>query len=235
MAARNRFGISAIAVLIIGLFAVCVCAEHRPDEILIKYKVGRQAQAQMSASSLGAQPAQPIDRIRFQRFKLPQGLSVEQAMARFKNDPNVEYVGPVNIIRPCLEPNDNLYINGMTITTEDIFGDIVTETYTQWWLDSINGVSAPQAWDVNTGAASNIIIAIVDSGVKAGPPRPGRQDDPRLRRHQRRGADDPIRRCRPRHRGCRGGRRDDQQYHRHGGSLLGRQDNAGQDHQSDRL
>ncbi len=167
MAARNRFGISAIALLVIGLFAVCVCAEHRPDEILIKYKVGRKAQAQLSALSVNAQAAQSIDRIRFQRFKLPKGLSVEQAIARFKNDPNVEYVGPVNIIRPCLEPNDELYASGMTITFEDIFGDFITETYTQWWLDSANGISAPQAWDVNTGATSNIIIAIVDSGVRA--------------------------------------------------------------------
>lgn len=167
MAAINRFRIFAIAALFVVLFAVCARAEHRRDQILIRYKPGLKAQAQARMYSAQAQAAQSLDQIRYQRYKLPAGLSVDQAIARFKDDPSVEYVGPVNIIRPCREPNDDLYLDGMTITVEDIFGGITTETYTQWWLDGTNGINATQAWDVNTGETSDIIIAIVDSGVRA--------------------------------------------------------------------
>ncbi|MCX6345994.1 MAG: S8 family serine peptidase [Armatimonadetes bacterium] len=157
---------TAIAVFLV-LVSGSVNAAHRQDEILIKYKPGRQLQTRAKANTINARVTQSLDKIRYQRLKLPQGLTVEQAIAKFKNDPNVEYVGPNHIIRPCLEPNDDFYQNGLLISIEILPGYFYEEYFYQWWLSQSNGIDAIRAWDIHTGADSDIIIAIVDSGIKA--------------------------------------------------------------------
>ncbi|MCL5104106.1 MAG: S8 family serine peptidase [Armatimonadetes bacterium] len=156
--------VSMLALMIAG----SVLAEYRQGEILIRYKPGRQLQTLVKAAAISAKLTQSIDQIRYQRLKLPKGMSVEQAMAKFKNDPSVEYVGPNHVLHFCRAPNDDIFVNGMYVYFEIDGWVIIDQTFYQWWLDDGSaGIDAQQAWDIATGEGSDIIIAIVDSGIKS--------------------------------------------------------------------
>ena len=129
-----------------------------PGEILVKFKKGT-THAKITAlnSKLQAQEIRRFERIGVRRIKFPSDISVKEAVAKYKMDPNVEYAEPNYIIHFMAMPNDS------------DFGKL-------WGLDNIgqqvNGVTgmqdadidAPEAWDVTTGS-ENVIIAVIDSGV----------------------------------------------------------------------
>ncbi|MCE5198672.1 S8 family serine peptidase, partial [bacterium] len=100
-----------------------------------------------------------INQIGYHRIKLPQGVSVSEAVQRFKNNPAVEYAGPNHVISICLEPNDEYFL------------DPYIGWYWQWGLYSDSypdaGIDAPTAWDITTGN-SNIVVAMVDTGLYTG-------------------------------------------------------------------
>lgn len=131
-------------------------AAYRQDEVLVKYRPSARAQARSSISALGGKITQELDQIGVHRVKLPPGLSVENAIKRFRADPRVEYVGPNHVFRICLEPNDQYYLD------PDLY------LYWEWGLyDDQNpepSIDAPSAWDITTGS-EDIVIAIVDTGV----------------------------------------------------------------------
>ncbi|MCL5104847.1 MAG: S8 family serine peptidase [Armatimonadetes bacterium] len=167
MIARRLFLLFVATIVFLASIG-SVLAEYRQDEIMVKYKPGRQLHARAKAASINGKLIQSLDRIRYERIKLPKGMTVEQAIAKFKNDPNVERVHPNHVLRFCREPNDDLYVNGMHVLFEILGIPIIDEWYYQWWLENGNaGIDAQQAWDIHTGEGSNIIIAIVDSGVKS--------------------------------------------------------------------
>ena len=129
--------------------------DYREGEVLVKYR-STIAAANASISIAGASVAGSLDQIRTKLVKLPQGMTVEQAVAQLKGDPNVAYVGPKHIVRLCIEPDDECFY-------DDFFG-----IYWQWGLyDADNpdaGIQAPDAWDIETGSP-NVTIAVVDTGV----------------------------------------------------------------------
>jgi len=130
---------------------------YREGEVLVKYKT-REAMAasNVSAAVSGATVANSLDQIRTRLVKLPPGITVEQGIELFRNDPNVAYVGPNHIVRVCIEPDD------------EWFCDPWLGMYWQWGLyDADNpdaGIQAVDAWDVETGSP-DVTIAIVDTGV----------------------------------------------------------------------
>lgn len=162
MCFNKRIFTALLILMVCGIHSVAA-ADYRSDEILVKYKPGLHIMAMSStaASVAGAKVSRTINQIRTQRIKLPAGISVEDAIARYKKDPNVEYVGPNHNIRICLEPNDEQYC----FYDDWIFNEYI---YGQWGLYSPDypnsGIDAPEAWDINTGSSS-IIIAIIDTGV----------------------------------------------------------------------
>ena len=74
--------------------------------------------------------------------RTPAGLTVAEAVARYRTNPNVVYAEPDLVVRTVATPND--YSAG-----------------TQWDLAKI---SAPAAWDVTTGSA-DVVVAVVDTGI----------------------------------------------------------------------
>lgn len=152
-----RFLKTATVLLLLQVIA-CSSAysDYKPDEVLVKYKSGRNAGLQAITARINARVIQEINPIRFQRIKLPAGMTVDRAIAEFRKNPDVEYVGPNHIIHACRVPNDDIYVNG------------VLDVFTEWWLDDVDypgaGIDAPQAWDIETGSP-DVIIAIVDTGV----------------------------------------------------------------------
>ena len=76
------------------------------------------------------------------KIRLPEGASVEAAVAKLKNNPDVEYAEPNYISRTFYVPDDPLYPQ-------------------QW---SHAKTQAPLGWDVQRGDPG-VVVAIVDTGV----------------------------------------------------------------------
>ena len=113
-----------------------------PGEILVKFsKNTSAARIRTTYKSLGAEEAGEAANLRVHRIRLPKGMAVKDAIAKYKNMPGVEYVEPEYRYFMQQVPNDAYY------------GD-------QWALPIIK---APQAWDVTTGG--EVIVAVVDTGV----------------------------------------------------------------------
>jgi len=158
----GRFGTVIILGLIIAGLALPSNAEYVKDEILIKYKQGTDTKAEMRVKALGIAAVKDVGRTRMKRLKLPKSLSVEAAIAKLKNDPSVEYVGPNHILHiASVFPND-------TIFNEGYYDWIYDEYIPQWGLYYPEGsprpdIRAPEAWALTTGSPS-VRIAIIDSG-----------------------------------------------------------------------
>ena len=150
-----------IFFLVCGSNAISAQArpEYVPGEALVKYKSFVSASSiKESQAQFGIMTIRKFKYIGVRHVKLPEDLSVEDAIEIYKSDPNVEYA----------EPN---YYRYATFTTPD-------DTYFErlWGLNntgqSVNGtfgtadadIDAPEAWDIATGS-SDVIIAVMDSGV----------------------------------------------------------------------
>ncbi len=123
--------------------------ERAPDEFVVKFKPGvsesviRQVNAQH-----GSQVLSTSRFAGFKRLRVPPGRSVEELVDIYRHHPAVEYAEPNYIASALLTPNDPLY------------------KY-QWHLDNpgTGGIRMQSAWDASGGGSSNVIVAIIDTGV----------------------------------------------------------------------
>ena len=135
-----------------------ISAEFVPGEVLIKFKKGTShAEIKASHSNLRAREIRRIEPIGVRRIKLPSDISVKEAVAHYKMDPNVKYAEPNYIIHFAATPNDSAFgeLWGLHNTGKQING--VTGTQDA-------DIDAPEAWNITTGS-DNVIIAVLDSGV----------------------------------------------------------------------
>jgi len=113
------------------------------DEILVKFKPGVKAETIKGINKkLEGRIRKKIEKINVHCIKVPPHKTVLEMIEKYKKDPDVEYAEPNYIRKAYLDPDDP----GFSL---------------QW---GISKIKAPQAWETETGS-SNIIIAIVDSGV----------------------------------------------------------------------
>lgn len=77
------------------------------------------------------------------KLKIPEGVTIEEAVNKLKNDPNVEYAEPNYIAKTFYVPNDPLYLQ-------------------QW---SHQKTQAELGWDIERGNP-NVVIAVIDTGVE---------------------------------------------------------------------
>ncbi len=113
-----------------------------PGEVLVKFR--RDASPVSVQAALSAQAAHTVGEVPalgVHRLSVSEGQELA-VIAALRQNPLVEYAEPNYIVRAVLTPNDPYF------------------SY-QWGLTRIG---APQAWDVTTGS-SDLIIAIVDSGI----------------------------------------------------------------------
>ncbi|MDH5729441.1 MAG: S8 family serine peptidase [Gammaproteobacteria bacterium] len=136
--------------------------EHADREILVRFKStavsnaqsedvdsesirhlkkrGETRTSQLKKNARKKHRGRAIDRWR--KIVIPDGMSMEEAIATIEADPDVESVEPNYIIRPQITPND-LQFNKL------------------WGMQKIN---APGAWNVATGVQTPI-VAVIDTGV----------------------------------------------------------------------
>ena len=104
-----------------------------------------------------------LDRIYKLTVALQPGQLLEDAVAAYNNNPDVEYAELNGIVSICATtPNDPNYSKQWALnnTGQDypvLYGG--TESGT---LDS--DINAPEAWDISTGS-SDVLVAVIDSGV----------------------------------------------------------------------
>src|SRR6478609_1502401 len=129
-------------------------AQIRPDRgdslpyvrgsIIVKFRDGV---SRGTSSALTAQVSGVIaDRSSWADFDIvtiPDALDPEAASAALRERPDVEYAQPRYINHAMVHPNDSLYPN-------------------QWNFPAID---MERAWDIQPGATSNIIVAVLDSGM----------------------------------------------------------------------
>jgi thermitase len=113
-------------------------------ELLVKYKSGTSPEnASRANEKIGARIVEKFTDFRWQRVKLPEGLSVERALARYENMAEVESAQPNYYYHLLAAPNDPQF--------SSMYG--------------LQKISAPAAWDFTTGSADTV-VAVIDTGVK---------------------------------------------------------------------
>lgn len=114
------------------------------DELLVKFKDEiTSAKALQANNKFGSQMIEKFNDLGWQRVKLPKGLNVEKALNLYKNSAEVEAVQPNYYYKLAVTPNDPQYPN----------------------LYGMEKISAPAAWDLETGSADTI-VAVIDTGIK---------------------------------------------------------------------
>lgn len=130
---------------------------YKEGEVIVKFKSGNYGmQSYNTHNIMGAKLIKKLGPQGLERVKLPQGISVRDAIEAYNALPDVEYAEPNYIVKASAIPNDAR------------FGE-------QWGLHNtgqdVNGspgkagadINAPEAWDILQ--ATSVIVAVIDSGV----------------------------------------------------------------------
>ncbi|NOT46520.1 MAG: S8 family serine peptidase [Acidobacteria bacterium] len=114
------------------------------DEILVKFRPGTSADVSQRINSKNSGVVlERLADLGWQRIKLPAGKPADSAIAAYLASSQVEAAQPNYYYHLLLTPNDTNY------------GSL-------WGMAKI---SAPQAWDLNTGSSS-VVVANIDTGVR---------------------------------------------------------------------
>lgn len=122
--------------------------KYRQDRIIVKLKPGvSDTQAERLRGRFGTKLLRKGRNKAFRSLAVPSGMTAEQLVELYRQNPEVEYAELDAVMRAFYLPNDTYY-------------------YLQWNLDNpeTGGVGMEQAWDVSTGDPS-IVVAVVDTGV----------------------------------------------------------------------
>jgi subtilisin family serine protease len=130
---------------------------YRKGELLVQYKSGRSAaRCAVLEHSTGVVRSQAIGNSRVQRVILEPDASLDQALAEFRNDPEVEFAEPNYIVHAQASPGDTYFQRqwGLSNTGQRINGTAGTAGA---------DMDAPAAWDISTGG-EDIVVAVIDTG-----------------------------------------------------------------------
>lgn len=138
-------------------------ANYVPGEVLVKFKPAISAQERKATvAAQGHSFFASLNQPGWAQVKVGIGQTMDQALAAYQNDPNVEYVQPNYIYHATAVPNDPQYTqlwafknSGQTITTG---------SYTPTFGTSGNDMNIENAWTLISDCSS-IVVAVVDTGV----------------------------------------------------------------------
>jgi serine protease len=166
---KQKILFTGILILFLAVFAMAVTQEagsekesvelqvyetpeiaggYAPDEIVVKFKpqTGNEKIDEIISAN-GATVSYTSSLARFKVLKIPHGKTVEEMVAIYNRNPNVEYAEPNYVVSALMVPNDPQY-------------DPV-----QWNLDNdvYGGIGMEEAWEISNG--TGVIVAVVDTGV----------------------------------------------------------------------
>ncbi len=148
----------AVFTLFIFVLSINVHAEYVPGELLVKYRnTVALSRVSMLHQNIAAVKKGEFKRINVHHIKLPDNMSVEDAIAYYSQDPDIEYAEPNYIVHATATPNDTFFSELWGLHNTGATVNLVSGT-----ADA--DIDAPEAWDTVTGS-STVVIAVVDSGV----------------------------------------------------------------------
>lgn len=142
----NQYLSLVLSILLFPLFVLGQAPETGAvkGELLVKFKTGTTAdRSRVVNEKNNAVTLQQFPEIGWERIKLPAGKNVRAGIAEYLEFAEVEAVQP------------NFYYHLLATPNDPNYGSL-------WGMTKI---SAPQAWDLNTGSSS-VVVANIDSGVK---------------------------------------------------------------------
>ena len=122
--------------------------KYVPGEIVVKFKPGTASEEIRNINARHATSVIATGRMAdFKRLRIPKRKTVEEMVKIYKQNPNVEYAELNYIAHTFFTPDDSYYS-------------------LQWHLhnSSEGGINMPAAWDITAGA-SDVIVAVIDTGV----------------------------------------------------------------------
>ncbi len=151
-------------VVLAGLYA--------PGELLVQFQPGVSEQAR--AETLALAGAQSTDALHtasmvregngvLERLALPNGLSVEEAVLRLEQNPNVRFAEPNWIYNTAAVSNDTFYTNGQLW---GMYGDDQPTAVGPGGTTNQFGSQAEKAWNDGFTGSSNVFVGIIDEGFQ---------------------------------------------------------------------
>ncbi len=119
-------------------------ARYLPDSVIVKFRPGTSPAAEAAIRALVQGRATPdLPYASFDLVALDNGADPEAVAQRLAAQPDVEYAQARYRVRPLFKPNDPLYP-------------------LQW---NFPAVDMERGWDINRGASSSVVVAVLDSGL----------------------------------------------------------------------
>ena len=149
-------------VTVQSILANMQSGKYREGELLVKFKAGVTHVSSVTHQSVGASIERKFSlKPEVELVKLPDDLSVGDAVVKYMSDPNVEYAEP-NFIRHfySVTPPEQVITNDTYFVNQ--WGLNNTGSYAYGFADA--DIDAPEAWSIATGS-QNVRIAIIDSGI----------------------------------------------------------------------
>jgi len=140
-----------------------------PMEIVVKFKPGVSSEVVREINQKHGTSVIKTSRFAgFKRLRIPKGRTVEQMVAIYKKNPNVEYAEPNFIAHAFEAPDDEHYYyqwhldNTLRWTgkIDDPDRELVADNSGG---DNGGGINVEPAWDISTG--TGVIVAVIDTGV----------------------------------------------------------------------
>ena len=127
-----------------------------PNELLVKYRTA--ARATTASSPIPEAHVKKILNGGIHHLRLPRAMTVQRAIERLKDDPDVEYA----------EPNYYRFLTD-TIPSDAYFSQLWGLYNTGQLVNGTPGtagadIKAVKAWDLTTGSTT-VIVALIDTGV----------------------------------------------------------------------
>lgn len=117
---------------------------YEPGSVIVKFRAGTSAMSRLaSMASVSAVATQTPAYANFEIVRIADDADPEEVARQLSARPDVEYAQARYRIHPLFVPNDPLYRQ-------------------QWNFPLID---MERAWDINPGASSSIVVAVLDTGV----------------------------------------------------------------------
>jgi subtilisin family serine protease len=139
-----------------------------PGELVVAFKPGYLQSHLSSGSQQLSKATRPLvaarDGRQFAKVRLLGGVSLEQALEIYRNDPAIAAVSPNYLRYPSLTPNDPSFAQlwGMN-NTGQLVNSAAYGTNNPGAADA--DIDAPEAWDVQAGGSASVVVAVIDTGV----------------------------------------------------------------------